>query len=52
MGLVLYDGQVLAVGGRHYWKDGEWATSKVSRVDVAEDASTLDDALTGSGSMQ
>jgi len=29
MGTVLYDGQVLAVGGRHYWKDGEWATSKV-----------------------
>jgi hypothetical protein len=24
MGVVLHEGQVLAIGGRHYWKVGWW----------------------------
>ncbi|KAF6261254.1 hypothetical protein COO60DRAFT_1699945 [Scenedesmus sp. NREL 46B-D3] len=38
LGVVLHEGQVLAVGGRHYWKDGEWATSRVHAYDMKADA--------------
>lgn len=37
MGVVMYEGQVLAVGGRHYWKAGEWATPRVHAYNVKED---------------
>lgn len=38
MGVVAHEGQVLAVGGRHYWKDGEWATPRVHAYDIKADA--------------
>ena len=38
VGVVSYQGEVLALGGRHYAQDGEWATTRAAAYDPARDA--------------
>jgi hypothetical protein len=37
MGLVSYEGSVLAIGGRHYANGSEWASNKVFSYDLRSD---------------
>jgi len=37
MGLVPYEGSVLAIGGRHYMNGSEWASNKVFAYDLHSD---------------
>jgi hypothetical protein len=37
MGLVSYEGSVVAIGGRHYANGSEWASNKVFSYDLTSD---------------